>query len=156
MASNQIPANRRHALQRAARRGDVAAQRLAGSEVLEELWKRLLAGTEKDRVRVRGGLVRQRGDMQAAQRNEDTLGPIRIGHRIRALRVGDVDLNDDQVRMVVGVYAADVFVNDDRLIVGTEIRGERGQAKRRKQRVFDRTPIGARGFGERRQDELGT
>ncbi len=132
--SDQIAPDRRHAIQRAAGRGHVAAQRLPGPEVLEEPRERLLTRTQEDHICMRDGLVWKRGDVQAAQRDEDTLGAVGVGHRIRALRIGDVDLNDHQIRMVVGVHRADVFVNDPRLVVGTEIRGQRGQPEWGKQR----------------------
>src|SRR6185503_3326106 len=47
-----------------------------------------------------------------------------------------------------------VLVDDLDLVVGVEVTGERSEAERRKERVLDRAEMRARGFGERRQDQL--
>ena len=73
---------------------------------------------------------------------------------IRAVGVGDVDLDHDQVGPVVGIERLDVLVDDHGLVVRRQVRGQRGQAERREQGVFDRAPIGAGRFGERGEDEL--
>ena len=51
----------------------IAALRRAGGEVAQELREGVLAGAEEDRVGVRRGFVRQRGDMQAAERDVGAL-----------------------------------------------------------------------------------
>ena len=97
-ATDQVAPDRRQPFQRPAGSRDVSGSRATGSEVLEELRKNLFARAEEDCVGVRGGLVREGGDVQAAEGNEDALRPVVIGQRIGAARAGDVDLNRDEVR----------------------------------------------------------
>ena len=133
---------------------DVAACGPAGAQVGEEPRERLLAGAEKDRVGVRGGFVGQRRHVQAAERDERAAGAIVVREPVGAPRVGDVDLDDDEIGTVVEIERRDMLVLDDRLVVRSEIGGERGQTERRKERVLDRPPVRAGRFGQRRQDEL--
>ena len=94
------------------------------------------------------------GHVQAAEDDEHALGAVRVGERVGAARVGDVDLNGDEIGTVVAWSGRDVLVDDLGLVVWVEVGGERGQAERREQRVFDRPPVRAGGFGQGRQDEL--
>ncbi len=92
--------------------------------------------------------------MEAAKGDEDALGSVRIGDPVRASRVGDVDLDDDEVRQIVGVDRRHVLVHDHGLVVRPQRGGQRGEAEGREEGVFNRTPVRAGGLGERRQDEL--
>ncbi len=47
-----------------------------------------------------------------------------IGEAIGAIGVGDVDLDDHQVRMIVGVYFFDVLVDELDLVVVGKVGGE--------------------------------
>lgn len=77
---------------------------------------------------------------------------------VRAVRVGDVSLHDDQVgprqaaiKRQIRLY---VFVHDaGRVTIGVQVRGELGKAQGRKQRVFDRPPKRTGGLREGGQDE---
>src|SRR5215475_12419862 len=79
---DQIPPDRWQPVQGPARGRHVPAQRAAGSEIIEKLRKRLLAWTKEDGVSVRRGLVRQGGDVQAAEDDEHTLRAVGIGEGI--------------------------------------------------------------------------
>lgn len=89
--------------------------------------------------------------MEAAKRDVCTLASIVVGDAIRAIRVGDVDLDNNQVRLIVQLQRLDVLVLEADVGIGREAGGEGRQAERGKQRVFDRSPVGAGGFGERPQ-----
>jgi len=59
----------------------------------------------------------------------------------KAIRAGggrDVDLDDDEIRRVVEVERFDVLVLNLHVVV-LQVRGERREAERRKERVLDRT-----------------
>ena len=106
---------------------------------------------------MRGGFIRQGGDVQAAEDDEDTDGAIAIGQGICAFRVGDVDLNRDQVQALLTVHSRamlHVLIDDHRFIVRPEIRGEGCQAERRKQGVLDWSPVRAGRLGQGGEDEL--
>ena len=153
-AIDEIAPNGRQPVERAIRGRAIDARGTPRAKVREELREGLLAGPEEHRVGVRRRLVGQRRHVQAAERDEDAFRPVVVGDAVGAARVGDVDLDDDEVGRVVGVERRDVLVHQHRLVVGPEIGRERGQAERREQRVFDRTPVRAGGLGQRRQDEL--
>ena len=93
--------------------------------------------------------------MQSTQRHEAASGPVVIRDPIGALGVGDVDLDHDQVGAIagIGVKVLDMFVDDHRLVFGSQVGGQRGQTERRKQGVLDRAPIGAGGLGQRGKDQ---
>jgi hypothetical protein len=105
---------------------------------------------------VLGGLVRQRGHVQAAERDEDSLRAIRVCERIGPRRARDVDLDGDEIGAIGGVDALDMLVDDDGLVVRPEVPGKRREAERRKERVLDRPPVRAGRFRQGRQDELHT
>ena len=92
--------------------------------------------------------------MQAAEGNEDALRPVVIRQRIGAPRAGDVDLNRDEVRPISSVDALDMLVDDGGFVVGLKVGSERREAKRREQRVFDRSPVRAGGLRQGGEDEL--
>ena len=94
--------------------------------------------------------------MEPAERDEGALRPIMVRQAIRAVRVGDVNLDHHEVRAVIGIERFNVLVDDYRLIVRRQVRGERGQTERREQGVFDRAPIRAGRFGERGEHKLDT
>ena len=97
--------------------GHVAPGRISPSQVSQEARKGLLPGADEDGVGVRRSLLRQGGDVQPAQRHEAALGAVVIGQRVSPVGVGDVDLDDDQVRGVVGPQHLDVVVHQFRLVV---------------------------------------
>jgi hypothetical protein len=92
--------------------------------------------------------------MQPAERDEYAFATVRIGQGIRSPRVRDVDLDDDEVWAIVGVNALDVLVDDDGLVIISQVRGESGEPEGRKQRVLDRAPERAGGLSQRWQNEL--
>ena len=102
---------------------------------------------------MRRGFLGQRRHVQAAEHDEDAFRAVGVGERVRALRVGDVDLNHDEIGTVVAGERLHVLVDDRRLVVGPEVRGEGREAERRKERVFHRPPAGSGGFGQCRQDQ---
>src|SRR5215831_1013453 len=77
-----------------------------------------------------------------------------VGELVRAIGRRDVDLDDDKVRFVVQAQALDVFVLNLDLIVVAQIAGQRGQAERWEERVFDRPEERAGGLRQCRQDHL--
>src|SRR5436190_12096737 len=91
-ASNQISANRGHALQGASRGRPVDGAGTPLAEIREKLRKHLLAWSEEDGVRVCGRFRRQGGDMESAQNDEHASCPVRVGETVRAVGVGDVHL----------------------------------------------------------------
>ena len=153
-ARDQIAANRRNAVERTSRGGLVAASRGAGAEVGEESGKGLFARAEEDGVGVRRRLVRQRSDVQSAERDERAARTVEVGQSVGAVRVRDVDLDHDEVRRIVERQRLDVLVLDHGAVVRGQVGGQRGEAERRKERVFDGTPERAGGFGQGRKDEL--
>ncbi len=126
----------------------------AASIVVEKLRPGIFAGPEKNRVRMRCGLLGQRRYVQAAEHDISAAFAVMVGQTIRPPRRRDVDLDDDQVRAVLELQPLDMLVLNFHVIVVAHVPGERGETERRKQRILDRTPEGARGFGERRQDHL--
>jgi hypothetical protein len=114
----------------------------------------MLPGSDKNRVGVRCGFIRQGGDVKAAEKHVRATPAVVVSDLIRAIGVGDVNLNDHQVRLVVQGEPLDVLVVQGNLQIRIEIRGERGQTKRGKQRVLDRPPIRTRRFGQGRKNEL--
>src|SRR5205823_7019837 len=124
--------------------------RTAGTKVREKLWKRLLRRTEKHGVGLRRRFVGQRRHVQSAQRDERAPGPVLVGEAVGTIGVRDVDLNQHQIGLIVKGERLHVLVDELQAVIRVEKRRQRGEAERRKQRVFDRPPIGAGGFGERR------
>ena len=100
------------------------------------------------------GFVGQRGDVQPAQRHVRAFAAIMIGQCIGAIGRRDIHLNHHQIGFVVEAQFLDVLVLNLDLVVGTQITGERGQAQRRKQRILDRPPERAGGFGQCGQDHF--
>ena len=92
--------------------------------------------------------------MQSAERDEHPAGAVVVGEPIRTVGVGDVDLDDDEIGLVVSGQPLDVLVDDHRLVVRREVGGERGQAERRKERVLDGAPVRTGRFRQRGEDEL--
>ena len=127
---------------------------LSRGEVLEESRKGVFSRAEHDRVRVGRRFVRQRGDVKAAEDDVRAARAVMVGDAVGAVGVGDVDLNDHQVGVIVEVQRLDVLVLKRDLEIGIEIRRQRRQTERREERVLDRSPVGAGGFGQRRQDQL--
>jgi hypothetical protein len=153
-ALDQISAHRGQAFQRPPGLRTIQALRAASSKLREELRKRLFGRTEQHRVGMWGGFVRQRRHVKPAHRHERAPGPVVVGDAIRAIRVRDVDLNQDEIRLVIKIKLLHVLVHEDSVVVRAEERRQRGKAERREQRVLDGTPIGAGCLRERGQNEL--
>src|SRR5207248_6781246 len=92
--------------------------------------------------------------MKPAQRHVGAAGAVASGDLIRAIRVRDVDLNDDQVRFVIEIELLDMLVLQRNLESRIEVRGQRGQSEGRKERVLDRPPEGTGRLRQRRKNEL--
>ena len=131
-------------------------RRAAGDRLrsLEKLREGLLRGSQDDGIGVWRCFVRQRGDVQAAEHDVRASRAVTIRDAVRAVCVGDVDLNQDQVGVIVCGQALDVFVDEDRLVAGAQICGERREAERRKERVLDWPPIRTGSLGQGGQDEF--
>src|SRR5262245_25890506 len=92
--------------------------------------------------------------MQTAQANVRATAAVMVGDFVRAFRGSDVNLNDDQIGLVVQVERFNMLVMQTNVVVIDEIPRQGGKPQRRKQRIFDRTPERAFGFGQRRQDHF--
>ena len=114
----------------------------------------MLSGSDEDRVRVRCRFIRQGCDVEATEQYVGPARTIAVGDLVRPIGVGDVDLNDHEIRLVVEVDLLDVLILQRDLEVRIEVRSERSQAKGWKERVLDRPPSGTRGLRQRREDEL--
>ena len=64
-----------------------------------------------------------------------------IRELVGAIGVGDIDLNDYQIRPIIELQILDMFVLQRNVEIGIEIGGEGGEAERRKERVLDWTPV---------------
>ena len=107
----------------------------------------MFTGSEKDCVGVRRRFIGKGGDVETAKENISTTRTIVISNLVRAIGVGDVDLNDYQVGLVVEVKLLNVLVLQGHLDVGIEIGGESRETKRRKKGILDRPPIRTGCFG---------
>ena len=153
MSLNEISTDGRNPFQSTHRRC-VTSLRFTRREVAQEFGERVLARPEEDRVRMRCSFVRQRRDVQAPENNVGPAPAIVVRNLISAVGVCNVDLNNNQIRSILQVELLDVLVLQRDLDVGIEVRSECCQTKRRKQRVLDRPPIGARSFRQRRKNQL--
>jgi hypothetical protein len=99
-------------------------------------------------------LVRQRGDVEAAERHVGAPLSVVIRYPVRPVRVGDVDLQDHEIGPILQVELFDVLVLDPDLEVGIEIGRQRRQPERGKQRVLDRPPVRTRRLRQRRENQL--
>ncbi len=120
---NKVPPYGWHCFQSTHRRL-VAALWRSCRQVFQELREGVLSRSGKDRVCVRCRLIRQRCDVEATEQYVGTTRTIVVCDLVRAIGVGDVDLNDHQVWLVVEVELLDVLVLQGDLEVGIEIRGE--------------------------------
>src|SRR5688572_3633437 len=153
MALDQIAADRGQVVQCAQRR-DVTPLRRAGGEIAKEAREGVFAGTNEDGVGMRCRLVGQRRDVQSAQCHVGALASVVIRDAIRAIRVRDVDLDHHQIGLIVEVEWLDVLVLQTNVERRIEVRRQGRKTERRKQRVLNGSPVGAGGFGERREDQL--
>jgi hypothetical protein len=85
-----------------------------------------------------GGLIGQRRDVQAAKGHVAAAPAIVVSELVGAVRGGDVDRHDHQVRPIIGGERHDVLVLEHDLIIGVEVSRQRRQPQRREQRVLDR------------------
>jgi len=129
---NQIPADRRDALERADCR-HVPPLRPASRQVVEEPGKGVFAGPEHDRVRVRGCLVRKRRDVQSPEHHVGTAGAVVIRDAVGPVGIGDVDLNDDEIGVILEVERFDVLVLDRDGEVRVEVCRQGREPEGRKQ-----------------------
>jgi hypothetical protein len=72
-----------------------------------------------------GGLIGQRRDVQAAQGHVAAAPAIVVSELVGAVRGGDVDRHDHQVRPVIGGERHDVLVLEHDLIIGVEVSRQR-------------------------------
>jgi hypothetical protein len=151
---DQVATDCRHLLERSIGCRNISRRWTACAEVVEEPGKRLLSGTKEDRVGMGRCFVGQRGDVQPSERDERAPSTVMIGKRVCPSRAGDVDLNHHQVRTIVEPETRDMFVLDRCCIVRLQVRGERGEPERRKQRILDWSPVGTARFGQGRENEL--
>jgi len=156
--ADEIASHRRQTVERTIGPRAIHAFGMSLSQVPEKAGKRLLAGSQKDGVGVGRGFLGQRGHVQSAKGHKAALGPTPVSDTVGAIGVGDVDLNDHEVGRVVSqqVQRLDVLVDEGRPVLRREIRGERGETERGKQRVFDGPPERARGLRQGWQDQLHT
>ena len=155
IAPYQIAANGRNAFQCAARGRRVNAFLLAHAKVFQKLREGLFSGAQENCIGVSGSLFRERGYMQPTQANEGSFRAVVVRNPVSAMGIRNVDLNHHQVGNIVEREPFYMLVHNEPTIVPREIRCQRSKAQRRKQRVFDRTPIGAGGLSQRGENELG-
>jgi hypothetical protein len=99
---NKIPPYRWQRFQSTDRRF-VAGLWRSCRQVSQELREGVFSGSDKDCVCVRRRLIRQRRDVEATEQYVGTPRTIVVSDLIRAMCVGDVDLNDYQVWLVIEV-----------------------------------------------------
>src|SRR5438105_10351293 len=100
MPLDEIPANPRRADERSNRRA-IALRGSTAAKVVEESRPRVLARSMENRVRMRARLVGKRCYVEAAEADVGASAPVVIRELIGAVRRGDIDLDDDKVRLVV-------------------------------------------------------
>src|SRR6185312_13672101 len=101
--------------------------------VPEECGERIFPRSDKDAVRMRHGLFRQRADMQAAETDMSASFTIVVRQRIGPEGVRDIHLDDDEVRTVIEAKLLHVLVLQVDLVVWRAVSGQRGQAQQREQ-----------------------
>jgi hypothetical protein len=100
------------------------------------------------------GLLGERGNVQPAETDVRSTPAVLVRQLVGAAGGRDVDLNHDQLGVVVQVERLDVLVLKRDLIIGVEIRRERGEAEGWEEGIFDRPEERALRFGKRREDQL--
>ena len=85
----------------------LAARRI----ILQEPGKGVLAGANEYRIGVPCGLLRQRRDVKAAEQDVGPSGAIVVCDLVGAVGIGDVDLDDDQVRLIAQVELLNMLVS---------------------------------------------
>ncbi len=71
--------------------------------------------------------------METAKANEGANTAVVVGDLVGAVGIGDVDLDDDEIGSVVEGERLNMLVDDDSVVVGREVGGERCQAERREE-----------------------
>ena len=92
----------------------------------------MLAGSDEDRVCMGRCFIRQRCNMQAAERYVGSTRTIVVRDPVRPIGIGDIDLNDHQVGLVVEVELLDVLILQRDLKIRIQVCSESCQAKWRK------------------------
>ena len=92
--------------------------------------------------------------MQSSQRHMRALCAIVVRQLVGAIGRRDVNFDGDQVWLIVQVDALHVLVLDGHLIIRRQVAGQRGQSQWGKKGVLDRSPVGARRFGQSRQNQF--
>jgi len=92
--------------------------------------------------------------MKAAQTNMRTSPAIDVGDFIRAPSRRDVNLNDNQLRLIVEAQPLDVLVCEGHFIVVAEICRQRCQPQGREQRVLHGAEQWTGGFRQSGKDHL--
>src|SRR5689334_24608792 len=77
-----------------------------------------------------------------------------VGERIGAGRRGNINLDDDQIRLIGEIEPFHMLILKRHLVVVVQIARERRQAERREERILDGAEVGAERLGQRGQDHL--
>src|SRR4029078_7241771 len=132
MALDQVAANLRQAVERA----DFPAIELTGpprAKVPEEGRPDILARPKENRVGMPGRLFWQRRDMQSAQADVRPPAAVMIGYFVRTFCGCDVNLDDNQIRLIIQIESLHVFVLQSDVVIIFNISRESGEPQRRKQ-----------------------
>src|SRR5262245_53184975 len=98
--------------------------------------------------------MRQGSDVQPTKRDIRAARAIVIGYLVGAVRVGDVDLDDDEVRLIVEVELFDMFILQRYFEIGIQVSGESREPQRRKERVLNWPPVRTRSLRQRGEKQL--
>src|ERR1700752_435376 len=109
MPFNQVTAKRRQS-DKSPSPGAIDALRASFAIVLEECRPRVFARTQKDRVGMLQSLFRKGGDMQSAEGNVRAFFAIVVRDSVGAPCRSDVNLNNNEIRLVVQFEFLDMFV----------------------------------------------
>src|ERR1700733_6474914 len=110
--ANEIAADWWNTLQGAACRRGVDPPRFACTKVAEKVWKSLFSWAKKNAVRVHGCFPRYRRDMQSAKTDKCAPATILVCNLVRPISVGDVNLDNNQLRRVAHGEWLHMFVHN--------------------------------------------
>src|ERR1700748_494862 len=86
-------------------------------------------------------LLGERCHVKSSQTHKSSSPTIAIRDLVRAMSIGDVDLDDYQVRRIIKLERFHMFIEDDCLVTRGKISSQCGQPQGRKQRISNGTPI---------------
>ena len=92
----------------------------------------MIARPEKDRICVRYSFLRQAGHMQPSQAHNRADTPIVLGDLVGAVRLGDVDLDNDEIRRVAECQGLDMLIHNHGVIVLIQMRRKCSKPQRPK------------------------